>query len=79
MALFFALFVQFGFRNPSAQWVIIIHPTFSGVTVMNIRPNQPVFQVIGITLIVTISSLAFGEVAEAVVSVLLKNKVIKSS
>ena len=35
---------------------------------MNIRPNQPVFQVIGITLIVTISSLAFGEVAEAVVS-----------
>ena len=36
---------------------------------MNIRPNQPVFQVIGITLIVTIGGLAFGEVAEAVVSV----------
>ena len=46
---------------------------------MNIRPNQPVFQVIGITLIVAIGGLAFGEVAEAVVSVLLKNKVIKSS
>ena len=33
VALFFALFVQFGFRNSSAQWVIIIHPAFGGVTV----------------------------------------------
>ena len=79
VALFFALLVQLGFRNPSAQWVIIIHPTFGGVTIMNICLNQPVFQVIGITLRVAISSLAFGEVSETVVSVLLKNKVIKSS
>ena len=33
VALFFALFVQFGFRNSSAQWVILIHPAFGGVTV----------------------------------------------
>ena len=36
---------------------------------MDICPNQPVFQVISITLRVAISGLAFGEVAEAVVSV----------
>ena len=68
MALFFALFVQFGFRNPSAQWVIIIHPAFRFVTVTNICLNKSVFQVISITLRVAIGGLAFGEVAEAVVS-----------